>query len=244
VSEHWIVPDWPAPRQVHSLVTTRAGGESCGCYESFNLALHVGDDPQSVLGNRARLRAWLPAEPLWLRQVHSTTVIEAHAAQNEPEADAAVVRSSGVVLAVLTADCVPVLLCDREGETVAIVHAGWRGLAGGIVENAVRCMAVSPARLMAYLGPGIGPAAYEVGQDVYDAFVADDPRSGQAFAQRAQGKYSADLYALARQRLERTGTMAIYGGAYCTHTERGRFFSHRRDGRTGRMASLIWLQGR
>ena len=237
----WIQPDWPAPRGVCALITTRSGGASSGAYSSMNLGEHVGDDAAACRENRARLRAVLPAEPVWLQQVHGNTVVEAPAAISGTVADAAVARVPGVVIAVLTADCLPVLLCDRQGTAVGVAHAGWRGLAGGVIERTVARMQIDPEHLMAYLGPAIGARAYEVGEEVREAFVAADRQACKAFVERAPGKYLADLYLLARQRLAKTGIMQVHGGDCCTFTEAGRFFSYRRDGPTGRMASLIWM---
>ncbi len=239
----WIEPDWPAPRGVRALITTRTGGVSTGAYAGLNLGMRSGDEIDVVARNRASLRKSLPAEPLWLRQVHGTAVAEAGNAGESPEADAALAREPEVVCAVLTADCLPVLLCDDEGTVVAAAHAGWRGLCAGVIEQTLRAMDRSPEALLAYLGPAIGPEAYEVGAEVRQAFVAADPESGAAFAPGKPGKFYADLYALARQRLARCGVSRIYGGGYCTYTERERFYSYRRDGVTGRMASLIWMEG-
>lgn len=236
-----IVPDWPAPRRVRALVTTRSGGVSTGPYASLNLGARVGDDPEHVARNRAILRSCLPTEPAWLRQVHGATVIDAARASAETEADAAVTREEQVVCAVLTADCLPVLFCDREGSTVGIAHAGWRGLAGGILENTIRATRVAPNRLIAYIGPGIGPRAYEVGEDVRDVFVRASPAAAAAFSAKQNGKFLADLYFLARSRLAAAGVAEVCGGGFCTAGEK-RFFSFRRDGITGRMASLIWLE--
>ena len=239
----WIVPDWLAPPCVRALITTRAGGASRGAYAGLNLGMRSGDDVEDVARNRASLRQWLPAEPLWLRQVHGTAVVEADGADANPEADAAIARRPGRVCAALTADCLPALLCDEAGTVVAAVHAGWRGLCSGVIEQTVRAMDRPPAALLAYLGPAIGPAAYEVGSEVRQAFVASDPEAEAAFMPGRPGKFYADLYALARARLAKSGVARIYGGGYCTYTERERFFSYRRDGATGRMASLIWMEG-
>ncbi len=242
----WIVPDWPAPPNVRALITTRAGGVSRGAYAGLNLGLRSGDEVEAVRRNRASLRHWLPAEPLWLRQVHGTTVAEADAMEGSPEADAAVARRPGAVCAALSADCLPLLLCDQEGTVVAAAHAGWRGLCSGVIEQTLRAMDRPPQALLAYLGPAIGPAAYEVGAEVRAAFIAagreGDPESAAAFAPGKPGKFYADLYALARRRLARGGVERIYGGGYCTYTERERFYSYRRDGATGRMASLVWIE--
>jgi len=242
----WIVPDWPAPPGVRALITTRAGGASRGAYAGLNLGLRSGDDVGNVARNRASLRQWLPAEPLWLRQVHGTTVVEADAAEQDPEADAAFARSRGQVCAVLTADCLPLLLCDAAGSTVAAVHAGWRGLCAGVIEQTLLAMQRPPQALLAYLGPAIGPAVYEVGAEVRQAFITADAagaaESAAAFAPGRPGKFYADLYALARVRLARSGVTRVFGGGYCTYSERERFYSYRRDGATGRMASLVWLE--
>lgn len=241
-AHNWIVPDWPAPLRVHSLITTRAGGASRGAYAGLNLGLNSGDEAEAVARNRASLRPWLPAEPLWLRQVHGATVVEADNAEGSPEADAAIARRPRRVCAVLTADCLPLLLCDEAGSIVAAVHAGWRGLCAGVIEQTLRAMGRPPQALLAYLGPAIGAAAYEVGAEVRAAFLAADAQSEAAFAPGAPGKFHADLYALARLRLARAGVYRIYGGSHCTYTERERFYSYRRDGASGRMASLIWIE--
>lgn len=237
--EECIVPDWPAPANVHALVTTRAGGVSVGAYASLNLGDHVGDDPAAVAANRALLRRRLPAEPVWLRQVHGTRCVDAAAAR-DTEADAACARAPNVVCAVLTADCLPLLLCDAGGTAVAAVHAGWRGLATGVVESAVAAMGVPGQDLIAWLGPAIGPASFEVGDEVRAAFLAHDPAAAAAFVPHGAGKWLCDIYLLARQRLERLGVRRLAGAEFCTVRDSGRFFSYRRDGATGRMASLIW----
>ena len=181
----WIIPSWPAPANVRALITTRAGGVSAGPYASLNLGLRTGDDPQAVATNRARLDALLPHPPKWLRQVHGCTVVEADALADVPEADAGIARRAGTVCGVLVADCIPVLLADRAGTTVAIAHAGWRGLAADVVGKTIERMAIGRRSLVAYLGPGIGPTAFEVGADVRDAFVGRDARSRAAFAPQA-----------------------------------------------------------
>jgi len=238
-----IRPGWPAPDCVHALVTTRAGGVSVAPYDSLNLGVHVGDDPARVAENRRRLRALLPEEPCWLNQVHGTTVLDADMwVGGLPDADAVVSRRSGRVCVVMTADCLPVLLCDDAGTVVGAAHAGWRGLHGGVLEATVAAMAVPPSTLMAWLGPAIGPAAFEVGDEVRQAYVGQDPRAAGAFQTTQQpGKWMADLYALARFRLEALGVVRVHGGEFCTHADATRFYSYRRDGVTGRMASLIWL---
>jgi polyphenol oxidase len=237
----WIVPDWPAPANIKALITTRAGGISMGPFASFNLGLRTGDDPQAVAANRDRLNSLLPQQPRWLRQVHGASVVEADALADRPEADAGIARRPDTVCAVLVADCIPVLVADRAGTTVAIAHAGWRGLAGGVVENTVRRMAVDPGNLIAYLGPGIGPGAFEVGADVRDAFLARDADAVAAFTPHAACKWLADLFLLARQRLRRAGVGEVHGGALCTYSDARRFFSYRRERTTGRMAAMIWL---
>ncbi len=245
-AHRWVVPDWPAPPKVRALITTRVGGVSSGAFAGLNLGLGSADDAIAVASNRATLRGWLPAEPLWLRQVHGTAVVEADDAEGSPEADAALARRPGTVCAALTADCLPLLLCDDAGKAVAAVHAGWRGLCAGVIERALQAMDRPPNSLLAYLGPAIGPAAYEVGAEVREAFIAADPAGGPgsaaAFAPGKPGKFYADLYALARLRLARSGVTRVYGGGYCTYTEHERFYSYRRDGVTGRMASLIWME--
>ena len=226
---------------MHALITTRDGGVSPGKFASLNLSLRVGDDPHCVARNRAILRACLPAEPAWVAQVHGTAVVDAARATPDAEADGVVTQSPGEVCAVMTADCLPVLLSDRAGRSVAIAHAGWRGLAGGIVENVVRAMGVPSRDIIAYIGPGIGARRYEVGEDVRNAFVGRDPAAASSFEPRQNGTYFADLRDLARRRLAAAGVAEVYGGEFCTASE-GRFFSFRRDRTTGRMASLIWLE--
>lgn len=237
----WIVPEWPAPPHVRALITTRAGGCSTGPYSSLNLGLRTGDHVDAVAANRARLRAALPQEPKWLQQIHGCTVAEADALELEtPEADASVARRPGIVCAVLIADCVPVLFTNRGGSVVAIAHAGWRGLAGGVIERSVAAIGEPPGDLLAYLGPGIGPRAFEVGPDVRDAFLANNPRDAAAFAPHAPGKWLADLFLLIDRRLRRAGVRHLFGGGTCTYSDPSRFFSYRRDRTTGRMAALIW----
>jgi hypothetical protein len=237
----WIVPDWPASPRVCALVTTRTGGVSRGSFASFNLGTRVGDDPAAVEHNRAILRRHLPGDPVWLQQVHGIGVVDAESAGAVPRADGAVARTRHGVCAVLTADCVPVLLAHRSGAAVGIAHAGWRGLAGGVIEATLARMAVAPEEVIAWLGPAIGPRAYEVGPDVYDAFVTRDPGVSAAFAPRGDGKFSADLHALVRRRLAAAGVAGAYGGGQCTYTDAGRFYSYRRERTTGRFASLIWI---
>lgn len=244
LSEAWIIPDWPVAPNVCSLITTRVGGVSCGAYASLNLGDHVGDDPLAVAENRRRVAAYLPAAPLWLKQVHGVDVLDAaqfSGVSSAPTGDASFTRISGAVCAVMTADCLPVLLCDRVGRVVAVAHAGWRGLAAGVLAKTVQAMALPGAQLLAYLGPAIGPQAFEVGDEVRKIFVDAHREAAAAFQPLHSGKWLADLYLLARQALGRCGVEAVYGGGYCTVHEEARFFSYRRDGESGRMASLIWL---
>ncbi len=239
-------PDWPAPPWVRACTTTRPGGVSTGAYAGLNLADHVGDNPRRVAENRAlvRLALDLPAEPRWLSQVHGCEVVPAADAAPGATADASVTRESGVVCAVLTADCLPLLMCDRRGRTAAAVHAGWRGLAGGVVERTLDALGEAPADLLVWLGPAIGPDAFEVGPEVRAAFLDSDPAAAAAFRRGPGDRWRADLYALARARLARAGVTRVYGGGVCTFADPDRFYSYRRDGVTGRMASLIWLEAR
>lgn len=239
-----ISPDWPAPARVKGLMTSRQGGVSVAPWASLNLGDHVGDDPAHVAANRARLRRQLPAEPGWLRQVHSARVVELGRDAN-PEADASFTRQTVQVCAVLTADCLPALFCDRGGCIVAAAHAGWRGLAGGVLEATVAAMAAPPGDILVWLGAAIGPRAFEVGNEVRETFVSQHPQAADAFLAHpasAHGKWLADIYQLARIRLASVGVEAVYGGGRCTFTEAENFYSYRRDGVTGRMASLIWLE--
>ncbi|MGD2083237.1 MAG: peptidoglycan editing factor PgeF [Chromatiales bacterium] len=238
----WILPDWPAPPGVRAVSTTRRGGCSTGPYASLNLALHVGDEPDRVRRNRAlvRDRLGLPVEPFWLEQVHGCTV--ADAGGRAARADASFAEDGGAVCAVLTADCLPLLLCNREGNRVAAVHAGWRGLVAGVVERAVARFPDAPGHLLAWMGPAIGPGAFEVGEEVLGVFTEADPGCRGAFMPRGRGKWLADIFALARRRLAGLGIGFIGGGDCCTVSDPDRFFSFRRDATTGRMASLIWIE--
>lgn len=239
----WIVPDWPCPAHVQARVTTRKHGVSRPPYDSFNLALHVGDDPGAVAQNRLYLRRFLPGDPVWLNQVHGTNVYCAdHSPLQVPEADASYATHSGRVCAVLTADCLPVLLTDRQGSVVAAAHAGWRGLLGGVLEATIRSMQVPASELMAWLGPAIGRAAFEVGDEVRQMFVADMPEAAVAFSVGViPGKWFADLHLLAKWRLQKAGVSSLYGTEWCTVADSERWYSYRREHVTGRMASLIWL---
>ncbi|HEX5394013.1 MAG TPA: peptidoglycan editing factor PgeF [Rhodocyclaceae bacterium] len=242
----WIVPDWPAPAGVKALVTTRVGGHSTGAYAGFNLGSHVGDAPAAVAANRIWLRqqAGLPADPVWLTQVHGKVCLDLSTCNDAaPEADASMTRVPGQVCAILTADCLPVVLCSDDGTTVGAAHAGWRGLLSGVIEATAKAMAQPGAHLMAWLGPAIGPSAFEVGAEVREAFMTEDAASGSAFTPRPEvdGKWLCDIYALARLRLARIGVHRVYGGDRCTYSESDHFFSYRREMQTGRMATLIWI---
>jgi len=239
VKSNFPTPDWQVPANVRVLVTTRAGGISVAPWDGCNLGDHVGDDPAAVAENRRRLRAHLPGEPVWLKQVHGVRCIDAEVAGSN-EADAAFTRAPSVVCAVLTADCLPVLLCDMAGSVVAAAHAGWRGLAAGIIESTVRSLDVPGEQIMAWLGPAIGPDNFEVGDEVREAFVSHDPQAASAFAQRSNGQWLCDIYQLAQQRLAVLGVCRIASADFCTVRDAERFYSYRRDGVTGRMASLIW----
>ena len=240
--EDWIVPDWPAPARVRALITTRNGGTSMGPYASMNVGLRVDDDPARVEANRRLLKQFLPAEPKWLNQVHGTRVVDAQTITHPVEADASVSTSGGCVSVVMVADCLPILIAERTGSIVAAAHAGWRGLAAGVIENTVRALDTPPRNLLAYLGPAIGPSAFEVGNEVRDAFIAVDQAAQIAFHPHQPGKWLADLFLLARQRLAKAGLANVYGGGQCTYSDPGRFYSHRRDKVSGRMAALIWIE--
>ncbi len=240
----WIEPEWPAPSWVRAACTTRLGGVSRGCYAGLNLGGHVGDDTSAVSRNRAilRERLSLPSEPHWLSQVHGCAVASTAADPRGCDADAAVASRPGDVCAVLTADCLPVLMCDRAGTRVAAVHAGWRGLADGVLEAAVSGLAVAPGEILCWLGPAIGPDAFEVGPEVRERFVREGgPAANAAFRPGVGGRWLADLFLLAAQRLKAVGVRTVTGGGICTHSDPRRFFSFRRDGVTGRMATLIWI---
>lgn len=241
----WIVPDWPAPARVRAFVTTRAGGVSAGEYASMNLGLSSGDLPEAVARNRAIVRALVPSEPAWLAQVHGTDVADLdHPIEGErARADAAATSTPGRVAVVLTADCMPLFLCDRAGRRVAVAHAGWRGLAAGVIESTVRALQAPAAEVLAWMGPTIGPGAFEVGPEVRDAFVRSDPGAEAAFRAGKPGKHMADLYALARMRLARAGVTQVSGGGFCTWTDTTRFYSYRRAQRSGRMGAFIWISG-
>ena len=296
ILNHYIIPDWPAPARVKALQTTRQGGVSLAPYDSLNLGSHVGDNPLAVARNRVLLNTLLPSEPVWLEQVHGTRVVNADQADCLPKADACIARQRGAVCVVMTADCLPVLLCDAQGSVVGAAHAGWRGLGAGVIEATVQAMGVAPQSLMAWLGPAIGQEAFEVGDEVRAAFIAVQPQAAAAFIPGQSGKWLAktrrcgasgagmaashplpqaagfaitsdlasvsgspsrmascsisnvsrvwfaDIYALARLRLNALGITQIYGGGRCACRERELFFSYRRDGVTGRMGTFIWLE--
>lgn len=247
-----ILPQWGISLpHTGALATTRPCGISTAPYDDgqggggLNLGLHVGDVLAHVEHNRAQIRRQLPAEPAWLTQVHGTTVVDAAQVSGAPEADASYTTQAGVVCAIMTADCLPVLFADAGGRAVGAAHAGWRGLAAGVLDNTVAQMRAAGAEtLHAWLGPAIGPQQFEVGADVLQAFVAQDAAAEQAFQPIADkpGKYLADIYQLARQRLARLGVHKVTGGNACTVSDAQRFYSYRRDGVTGRMAALIWLR--
>ncbi|WP_428609837.1 peptidoglycan editing factor PgeF [Sedimenticola sp.] len=240
----FLVPEWPAPAAIHAVISTRIGGVSTTPYDSLNLGDHVGDDPAAVAENRRRLTraARLPADPVWLNQVHGTRVLDGEGPVQNREADAAITSRPGQVCAVMTADCLPVLLCNRAGNRVAVAHAGWRGLADGVIESTLAKFSDPADRLLAWLGPAIGPDAFEVGPEVRERFIQADPEADRAFRPGRPGHWLADIYQLARRRLQQAGVGFIGGGDYCTVTDSKRFYSYRRDGATGRMASLIWIE--
>lgn len=242
----WFDADWPAPPGVRALTTLRGGeGVSAPPFDRFNLGLRCGDDRDAALENRRRLaeRLALPSPPRWLDQVHGSAVYRALAGPapaQEPQADASITSDPGVVLAVLTADCLPVVFAARDGSEVGVAHAGWRGLAAGVLEATVAAMHTPADRLVAWLGPAAGPRAYEIGAEVREAFVSADPGAGTAFVATRPGHWRVDLYALARRRLAAAGVADAHGGNRCTISEPSSFFSHRRDGRSGRLATLVW----
>lgn len=244
MSSDWITADWPAPANIVAGTTTRRGGVSSGRYASLNLGAHIGDQPEHVVENRRRFVAMcdLPGEPCWLRQVHGIQVVCAGATDVDggpPQADAAIGRGIGDSCAIMTADCVPILLCSIDGHEIAAAHGGWRGLAGGVVAATVKEMSAAPGSLIAWLGPAISQDSFEVGDDVRDAFTALDAESAACFRANDRGRWQADLYGLARMWLASAGVTAVHGGEYCTAADPQQFFSHRRDGSCGRMATFI-----
>lgn len=242
--ETFVWPAWPAPDTIRAASTTRQQGGSEAPFDSFNLGAHVGDDPAAVRRNRALLRErlGLPSDPLWLRQVHGCRVVETDHYRPDEPADAAVVRQPGSVAAVLTADCLPVLLCARNGGAAAAAHAGWRGLAAGVLEATVAALGIVPGDILAWIGPGIGADKFEVGEEVREAFVHSDREAAALFRPSPAGRWLADLSGLARRRLQSVGVEAVFGGSWCTYSDTARFYSYRRQPRTGRMATLVWLQ--
>ncbi|WP_165670090.1 peptidoglycan editing factor PgeF [Metapseudomonas otitidis] len=236
----WLTPDWPAPARVRACVTTRADGVSLPPYDSFNLGDHVDDDPTAVASNRLKLTTTLGCQPAWLSQVHGIRVVEADPTRVET-ADASWSQAPGIASLVMTADCLPALFCNRDGTRVAAAHAGWRGLANGVLEATLDALATPADQILVWLGPAIGPDAFEVGPEVREAFIAQHAEADTAFRPSANaGRYLADIYALARIRLAARGITAVYGGGFCTVSD-PRFYSYRRASRTGRFASLVWL---
>lgn len=242
MSDNWIAASWPAPHGVVAGTTLRHGGASSGSFSSLNLGALDKDDPGAVRENRARFRNYcnLPSEPRWIRQVHGTDVVIDPPSGDAVQADAAITRQAGVVCVVLTADCLPVILASAAGTELAVAHAGWRGLASGVLEATVGAMSADPADLVVWLGPAISQPAFEVGAEVRQQFLARDPAAEACFAANERGRWQADLYALARMRLRRLGVVQVSGGQYCTYSEPERFFSYRRDGACGRMASFVF----
>jgi len=240
----WLEPDWPAPPQVRAVMTTRRGGVSLPPYESMNLATHVGDDAARVEQNRQRLRQTLGlnTEPLWLNQVHGTRIVDVASATEGEDADGSFARGAQRPCVVMTADCLPVLICDRQGTQVAAVHAGWRGLVNGAVEAAIARFDAPAEELLVWLGVAIGPENFEVGDEVREAFLAHDAGAGEAFVSTQPGKWLANIYLLARRRLAMQGISGVYGGEGCSYADAESFYSFRRQRDCGRMASLIWLQ--
>ena len=238
-----LKPVWPAPPRVHAVCTTRVGGVSLAPFDSLNLGDHVGDEPKAVAHNRQMVSELLnlPSTPFWLQQVHGVKVARQDVDNLGCPADASVTHKRQEVCVVMTADCLPVLFCDRAGTRVAAAHAGWRGLCDGVLEETVQALDCDPSQILAWLGPAIGPQAFEVGEEVRAAFMAKQAIAIEAFQAKGQGKWLADIYQLARQRLAALGLTDVYGGEFCTYTQQDQFFSFRRDAKTGRMASLIWL---
>jgi YfiH family protein len=242
ILDHCLIPNWPAPSNIRALQTTRIGGFSRAPYDSLNLGSHVNDAPLDVARNRMLLNTLMPSEPVWLEQVHGILVANADSASCLPQADACIATHRSAVCVVMTADCLPVLLCDQQGTVVGAVHAGWKGLAAGVIEATVQAMNVPAQSLMAWLGPAISRDAFEVGAEVREIFIDTDPQASAAFVVGQRGKWLADIYSLARLRLNALGITSINGGNCCTYTEAEKFFSYRRDGLTGRMGTFIWLE--
>jgi YfiH family protein len=239
-NKHWLQPDWPAPAKIHAATTLRTGGVSHHPYDSLNPATHVGDDPDSVRQNRQIIIAMLalPSEPIWLNQTHSNRAIKAVATTSPQQADASYTNQPSVVCAVMTADCLPLLACAADGSEIAAIHAGWRGLLDGIIDNTIT--ALQNNNMLIWLGPAIGPKCFEVGAEVREAFMTKSPNYAAAFSRQSNEKWLADIYQLARINLAKLGINKVYGGNFCTVTDQERFYSYRRDKDTGRMATLIW----
>jgi YfiH family protein len=243
MSLEYITPDWPAPESIGCITTTRKGGFSRNVYKGLNLGLQVSDDEKHVQKNRQLLKddLNLPNDPIWLDQVHGSQVIQLLDATNKKlSADAVYTKEVGIVCAVLTADCLPVVFCDQSGSYVAVAHAGWRGLLNGVLENTLKALPVDNVDIMCWLGPAIGPNKFEVGKEVFEQFVVKDAVHENSFLKQNESKYLANIYQLAKNALKSNGVKNVYGGGFCTHMQKERFFSYRRDGRTGRMATLIW----
>lgn len=250
--KHWLIPDWPAPVNVRAATTLRTGGFSTGAYASLNPALHVGDDPKQVKQNRRLIKEWLalPGEPFWLDQVHGNQAVWALKSESLPQADASYTAESGVVCAVMTADCLPLLVCTADGRQVAAIHAGWRGLLAGVIGNTLAAMSPPPSpcftkgriegNFLVWLGPAIGPDCFEVGIEVRTVFLAKSAAFSSAFKPQSNGQWLADIYQLARVELAMLGIDQVYGGDFCTVTDHQRFYSYRRDKDAGRMVTLIW----
>ncbi len=238
-----ITPKWPAPAQIKAYTTTRLGGYSQAPYKGLNLAYHVGDDPKIVLANRAALikNLKIPSQPVWLNQVHGIQTVTANSSNIHCTADAAFSTKCGQVCIVMTADCLPVLFCNRAGTRVAAAHAGWRGLVGGVLEACIQHLDIPIQEILVWLGPAIGPKAFEVGEEVRESFINFLPQATEAFTAHGHGHWLADLYLLAHQRLAHQGISAVFGGDFCTYTDTKHFYSYRRNKITGRMASLIWI---
>jgi polyphenol oxidase len=241
----WITPNWPAPAGVRALSTLRTGGVSVGHYASLNLATHVGDESDAVIRNRESLKASanLPAEPIWLEQVHGNVVCHVTGpVASTPTADACVTRVKQQICTILTADCLPVIFCDLDGTAVGAAHAGWRGLAGGVLSETLREMGCSPERVIAWMGPAIEQSAFEVGDEVREQFIGRAPQHADAFAKNERGRWQADIYALARRELEALNVAGVYGGEFNVYADAERFYSYRRDKQTGRMATMVWIE--
>jgi polyphenol oxidase len=238
--QHWLKPDWPAPANIHAATTLRIGGVSQGKYASFNLATHVGDNPEVVKQNRKVLKTLLslPSEPVWLSQTHSNCAVGAIVKDLPEQADASYTNQAGVVCAVMTADCLPLLVCTDDGSEIAAIHAGWRGLVDGVIDNTIA--ALPNKKLMVWLGPAIGPEYFEVGSEVRNVYLSRSMEFSNAFKQKSQDKWLADIYQLARINLSMLSIDKVYGGNFCTFSDTERFYSYRRDKDTGRMATLIW----